>query len=153
MGSKLFIALDNIRSAENVGSMLRSSDAFNVDKVFFCGITPTSKDKKVLKTSLGAEKSVKTEYKKDILLVIEKLKNKGFEIVSLEQTKSSTDIAKYKLKRDILLIVGNEVSGVSKEVLDISSKHIHIPMHGKKESLNVSVAFGIAAYQISKHLH
>ena len=153
MKKKFYIALDNIRSAENVGSILRTADAFGIDRLFFCGITPTSENKKVLKTSLGAEKSVKTKDAKDISFLLKKLKKKGFEIISLEQTEKSIDIDGFKVGDNICLVIGNEVSGVSSEVLDLSDKHIHIPMLGEKESLNVSVAFGIAAHHISKHLH
>lgn len=152
MKRKIFVALDNIRSAQNVGSIIRTSNAFNIDKLFLCGITPTPSNSKVLKTSLGAEKSVKWKYSKNIKFEIEKLKNKGVQIVSLEQTEKSIDIDTFKIKKDICLIVGNEMSGVSDEILKISDQHINIPMKGAKESLNVSVAFGIAVYDISKKL-
>lgn len=146
---KLYVVLDNVRSALNVGSIIRICDAFGIDKLFLCGITPTPKEKKVLKTSLGAEKSVRWEHKTDILLLIRELKDKDFQMVALEQTERSIDISKSKSKKSIVLILGNEVSGISEEALNESDIHVHIPMLGKKESLNVSVAFGIATYSIS----
>lgn len=146
---KLYVVLDNVRSALNVGSIIRICDAFGIDKLFLCGITPTPKEKKVLKTSLGAEKSVRWEHKTDILLLIRELKDKDFQMVALEQTERSIDISKFKSKKSIVLILGNEVSGISEEALNESDIHVHIPMLGKKESLNVSVAFGIATYSIS----
>ena len=150
MKYKFYVALDNIRSALNVGSIVRTCDAFNIDKLFLCGITPTTEEKKVLKTALGAEKSVNHEHRSDILELIRELKEKKFQITSLEQTEKSTDISKFKPKSNLVLILGNEVSGVSEEVLKESDIHIHIPMLGKKESLNVSVALGIAAFHITK---
>ena len=148
---KIYVVLDNIRSALNVGSIFRTSDAFLVEKIYLCGITPTPDNKKVLKTALGAEKSVKWEYKKDILELIETLRkrDKNIRIISLEQTRESRDLKDVKIKNDICLIIGNEVSGVSREVLKLSDNHINIPMKGKKESLNVSNAFSIAIYELS----
>lgn len=146
---KIYVVVDNIRSALNVGSILRTSDAFTVNKVYLCGITPTPDNKKVLKTSLGAEKSVKWEYCENTLDLVEKLKKKNIEIISLEKTEKSMMIEDFENKGDICLILGNEVSGVSEEVLKKSDKELHIDMRGKKESLNVSVAYGIALFSLS----
>lgn len=152
MKNNFYIALDNIRSAENVGSILRTSEALGIDKVFLCGITPTPENKKVLKTSLGAEKSIFYEYKSDILELLDDLIKDDIQILTLELTTESIDVSSFIPKKDICLILGNEVSGVSIEVLKRSKVNISIPMLGKKESLNVSVAFGIAAYTLSKKL-
>lgn len=150
----IIVALDNIRSAENVGSIFRTSDAFNINKIILGGITPSPANKKVLKTSLGAEKYVPFVCITNLLEEILKLKNKGFKIVSLEKTDESTDISTLLELQNICLILGNEVSGVSEEILSESDFVVHIPMHGEKESLNVSVAYGIASYILgNKPLH
>lgn len=135
-----------------MGSIFRTSDGAGVDKVYLCGITgrpdsPKAKEK-ISKVALGAEKAVKWEYKKQAWKVVEELKKKNYQIVSLEQTKNSVLYTRFKPKFPVALILGNEKSGVKKSLLDRSDKIIYIPMKGKKESLNVSVAFGIAAYWI-----
>lgn len=145
-----YLVLDNIRSALNVGSIIRTSEASGVEKIYFCGITPDTSDQKVLKTSLGAEKTLETEYKKTTIEAVNELKEAGFQIVSLEQSQKSEDFRKTKYSYPVCLIVGNEVSGVSDEILKISDKIVEIPMRGKKNSLNVSVATGIALYEILK---
>lgn len=148
MKKKFYIALDNIRSAENVGSMLRSAESFGTDRVFLVGITPDLSHPKVKKTSLGSEDNLDIVYEKDSVALAEKLKKENFEIVSLEICEGSIDIEDFVFKKNICLFLGNEVSGVAKEILDISDRIIKIPMAGKKESLNVAVSFGIAAYAL-----
>ncbi|MCL5093858.1 MAG: TrmH family RNA methyltransferase [Patescibacteria group bacterium] len=146
---EIFLALDNIRSAENVGSILRTAEASGADKVFLCGITPTLENKKVLKASLKAEESLKIEHRKNIRDLVTELKSKDMNIYSLEITSKSRDYKKAKYLLPLLLIVGNEVSGVSQEVLKESDQIIKIPMRGKKNSLNVAVATGIVLYEIA----
>lgn len=148
---KVIVIVDNVRSALNVGSIFRTSDGAGVDKVYLCGITPTpnsSVREKISKTALGAEKSVSWEHYSQTWRLIKNLKKEGYNIVALEQSKKSIDIFKFKPKFPLALIVGNEVSGIRnlKEVNQI----VEIPMRREKESLNVSVAFGIAIYQILK---
>jgi 23S rRNA (guanosine2251-2'-O)-methyltransferase len=142
------VICDNIRSLHNVGSIFRTADALGVSKIWLCGITGTPEQKGVLKVSLGAEKSVKWEYCKNAWRLTEKLKKQGFQIVSLELTKDSRDVKLFKPKFPLVLIVGNEVSGVNPTLLKRSEAIVHLPMKGIKESLNVSVAFGIATYEI-----
>lgn len=146
-----YIICDNIRSAYNVGSIFRTSDALGADKIYLCGITPTPKDEKIAKTALGAEKTVPWEYHWQSWRIIDKLKKEKFQIAALEQEKESAELKNFKPKFPLALVVGNEVKGVSKSALEKSDKIIEISMKGKKESLNVSVAFGIAAWEISKY--
>ncbi|PIZ00548.1 RNA methyltransferase [bacterium (Candidatus Howlettbacteria) CG_4_10_14_0_8_um_filter_40_9] len=148
MERKLYTVLDNIRSAENVGSILRTAESLGIDRVFLVGITPDLSHPKVKKTSLGAEDNLDIVYEKDSVTLAEKLKKENFETVSLEICEGSMDIEDFVFKKDICLFLGNEVSGVAKEILDISDCIIKIPMAGKKESLNVAVSFGIAAYAL-----
>lgn len=143
-----FLVLDNIRSAHNVGSIFRTADGAGVTKIYLCGYTPTPENSKVAKTSLGAEKTVEWEHYKQIGRLLLKLKKEGVRLVALEVAPKAQDIFKYKPRFPLALIFGNEVRGISKTILKNSDNIIEIPMHGKKESLNVSVAAGIALYQL-----
>lgn len=156
---KLFYVIaDNIRSLENIGSIFRTADALGIDKIFLCGISGKPPNPKISKTALGAEKTIPFEYCRQTGRVIEKLKKpfgklrarEKFQIISLEQDKKSILYTKFKPKFPLALIIGNEVKGISKKILKKSDKIIYLPMQGKKESLNVSVAFGVAGYQINK---
>jgi len=146
---KFVVICDDIRSLYNVGSVFRTSDAVGVDRIYLCGITGrpgrSKSDEKLSKVALGAEKTVPWEYHRQSWRLADKLKRQGFEIVSLELTPDSIDYAKFKPRFPLALIIGNEVEGVKAPLLNRSEKCIQIPMRGAKESLNVSVAFGIAA--------
>lgn len=149
----MIIILDNIRSAHNVGSIIRTSDALGIKDIYFCGITPDPvTNNKVIKTSLGAEKNVNIFRSNKILDTIKELKSKKIIIIGLEITKNSIGINDLKNIKNIALIVGNEVNGISKEVINECDYLVNIPMKGIKESLNVSVAFGIAAYTIINNI-
>ena len=151
---EVVILLHNIRSTHNVGSIFRTSDALGITKVYLVGITPTPTDKygrarkDVAKVALGGEKSVSWEYVKNPQNLIKELKRKRFRIISIEQSRDSVDYKKVKVKFPVLFIVGNEIDGISKEILSLSDIVAEIPMVGKKESLNVSVAFGVALFRI-----
>jgi len=147
---ELEVICENIRSLYNVGSIFRTSDALGVKKIWLCGITGTPEQKGMQKVSLGAENSVAWESAASAWRVVERLKKQGYKIVALELTKDSQNVKMAKLKGKIALIVGNEVDGVSAALLKRSDAVVHIPMRGIKESLNVSVAFGIAAWEILK---
>ena len=142
------LILHNIRSAYNVGSIFRTADAAGVSKVYVCDYSPTPDDKKVIKTSLGAEKTVPWEHWLQIWRLLEKLKKEGTQIVALEQTKKSVDYRLFRPKFPVALILGNEVKGLSKKVLKYTDKIVEIPMFGEKESLNVAVAAGIMIYKL-----
>ncbi|PIP55878.1 MAG: RNA methyltransferase [Candidatus Zambryskibacteria bacterium CG_4_9_14_3_um_filter_42_9] len=149
---KCILVLDNIRSVANVGSIFRTADAMGVLKVILVGTTPAPIDRfgrkrrDFSKVSLGAENSVPWEYVKVIESAIEELKESKFEIVALEQIANAENIRDFKPRKDFALIVGNEVSGISKEALDMADKVVEISMMGTKESLNVSVATGVALH-------
>jgi tRNA G18 (ribose-2'-O)-methylase SpoU len=178
MKQKIYLILDNIRSRENVGSTFRTADAVGIFKIYLCGITPTpsaesSKSQiiklkqtqnskpeiknnidKISKTALGAEKWIPWEYRKQCWRCIMELKkqNSKIKIIGLEQTKKSKNIFKYSQSlsknNNLALVVGNEVRGLSKKILNYCDEIVHIPMLGRKESLNVAVATGIALYQL-----
>lgn len=145
----MIIILDNIRSAYNVGSIIRSAEAFGVKEIFFCGITPDPNNPKVKKTSLGAEKYIKTCCEPDIISVIENLRKTGYKIFGLETDPDSISINKLKkVPPKLVVVLGNEISGISDSVLELCHKVISIPMDGKKESLNVSIAASIALFAL-----
>ena len=145
-----YIICDNIRSLENIGSIFRTADALAVDKIFLCGICGKPPHHKISKTALGAEENIDWEYQSHAWRIIDKLKKEKINIVSLEQTKKSINYTKFKPKFPLALIIGNEINGVSKSVLKRSDYIIHLPMLGKKESLNVSVSFGIAGFYLNQ---
>jgi tRNA G18 (ribose-2'-O)-methylase SpoU len=152
-----YVIAHNIRSLFNVGSLFRTADAFSVSKIYLTGYTPTPelfKHKvKISKTALGAEEFVPWEHKiSPVRLVKElKLKHPKIQVVALENNIKGTTIKlnKFKPKFPLVLILGEEVGGVEKSLLKMADKVVEIPMFGKKESLNVSVAFGVAAYHIA----
>ena len=148
------VLLHNIRSTYNVGSLFRTADAAGVSKIYLSGYTPTPVDKfnrprkDIAKVALGAEKSVAWEYAHSPEKIIKELKRQKFQIVALEQTEDSVDYKKMKIKKPVLFIVGNEVEGIEKKMLALCDTVAEIPMRGRKESLNVSVAFGVALFRI-----
>ena len=144
------VLLDNIRSAWNVGSILRSADGFGFLHAYLCGITPTPDNEAVAKTSLGAEGYITWSSHKNAIELADKLKQQGWKIYILEETEKATDIRKLKAKpKDkAVLILGSEVTGVDPDLFQLADEVISIPMLGGKRSFNVSVAFAIAAYAL-----
>ncbi len=155
--------LDNIRSNHNVGSMFRTADAFGIEKIYLVGITPTPLDKykrentALTKVSLGAEQTVAWEHVPTAELVIPELKANGYTILAIEQDeKAITDIKDFADDTDFektVLIFGSEVEGVDPALMKLCDYIFEIPMHGKKESLNVAVTFGIATHYLTRQLH
>ena len=147
-----FVIAHNIRSLYNVGSIFRTADAFGVCKIFLTGYTGTPANifhkKRMAKSALGAENWVSWEHEKSALKLIKRLKLEGVKIIALENNKTAINIKKFKAKFPMALVLGEEVRGVSKAILKLCDNVVQIPMYGKKESLNVSVAFGIAAYEV-----
>lgn len=153
--------LDNIRSEWNVGSIFRTADAIGVRKLYLCGITPTPNDQKLKKTALGAGDWIPWEHHLNAVLLAEQLRTKGCCLCAIEQDSRAVDITKSQdlpcIDRQsgfpepvtIILILGNEVTGVDPGLLAMSESVISIAMRGRKRSLNVAIAFGIAAYQLS----
>jgi tRNA G18 (ribose-2'-O)-methylase SpoU len=140
--------LDNIRSTWNVGSMFRTSDGTGIQKLYLCGITPSPENPKVGKTALGAEKSIPWEKSKNGVHIASLLKSNGHVLWALEDLPGAIPLFQMELDSEnspIILVVGNEVSGVDPGIIEICDKVISIPMLGKKRSFNVAVAFGIAA--------
>lgn len=150
MARDFYVICDNLRSLYNVGSIFRTSDALGVKKIYLGGITGTPQQKGVQKVALGAEKSVPWEHHLQTWRVVEKLKKQGIIVLALELTPGSIDLKRFKPQFPLALVVGNEVDGISENVLKRCDEVISIPMKGIKESLNVSVAFGIAAWAITK---
>ena len=148
------LILDNIRSTHNVGSIFRTADAVGISKIYLVGVTPAPIDRfgrernDISKVALGAEKNIKWEHVENILDIIFGLKKEGFEIVALEQSENSVDYKEFVAPNKMALILGEEVSGIEKETLDVCDSIIEIPMRGEKESLNVSVATGVALFRI-----
>ena len=152
MKNEIVAIMHNTRSRENVGSMFRTADAAGISKLYLCGITPRPPHAKISKTALGAENTVPWEYHKQTWRLLEELKKRGYLVAALEKTPSAEDIFTFKPKFPLALIVGNEVSGLSPEILKRSDKKLAIPMYGQKESLNVAVAFGVAVYAIRERV-
>jgi len=145
-----YVICDNIRSLENIGSIFRTTDALNINKVFLCGICGTPPKPKISKSALGAENWIEWKYCKLTWRLIEKLKKEKVFVVALEQTENSLVYTKFKPKFPLALVIGNEIKGISPSVLERVDKIISLPMFGRKESLNVAVAFGIAGYEINR---
>ena len=146
----IYPVLDNLRSAFNVGSIVRTADCALVEKIYFCGITAHPPHKKLDKTSLGAMPYVPWEHKPTVEEAIQELKTQCIPIVSLELTNSSQLIWDFQFPSPICLVLGNEALGVSQEALALSDAIIEIPMLGYKNSMNVAVAFGVAVYEIER---
>ncbi|PIZ95431.1 MAG: RNA methyltransferase [Candidatus Magasanikbacteria bacterium CG_4_10_14_0_2_um_filter_33_14] len=151
---KFYLILPDIRSCHNVGAMFRTADACGVDKLYLVGYTATPPKPQIDKVALGAETWIPWEHKKNLKRLITTLKKKGFFIVGLEKNERSIDISELNLQtqKDVVLIVGNEVDGVEPEISNLCDEVVHIPMYGKKESFNVSVAAGIGMYSIKSKL-
>lgn len=151
---EIIVVLDNVRSVHNVGAIFRTSDALGISKIFLCGITPTPIDRfgrersDLHKSALGAEKSVSWEHHSSALECVLHLKEEGYSVVCIEQDKNSIDYKNVIPKNKIVFVFGNEVSGVSKEILSVADQIAEINMSGAKESLNVSVTFGIVMFRI-----
>ncbi len=145
------VVLDSIRSNYNVGSIFRTSDAAMIEKLFLCGYTPHPPQKEIMKTALGSTESVTWEFLKHAKDVIESYKNKGYKICALELTDKSVNYT--ELQKDIFpicVIIGNEITGVSQELIDLCDFSIEIPQFGIKQSLNVAVAYGISIFELRR---
>ena len=172
--SGIVVVLDNVRSAHNVGSVFRTSDSFKVDKVFLCGICPVPPSAEIHKSGLGAEDSVGWKHCEDTMVAVERLRNEGYTIVSVEQTVNSVKLDRFRPyatqesaegtsqesaaetsnidpipSKKYALIFGNEVDGVSQEVVDASDFSLEIPQFGMKHSLNISVSAGVVLWHLT----
>ncbi len=150
----LIVVLDNIRSMHNVGAIFRTSDAFLIEKIMLCGITPKPPHREIHKSALGATESVDWEYKKDIKTTLIDLKAKGYTTVGIEQTTNSVSLEKFEINTNekYALVLGNEVEGLSDDALSEYDHFIEIPQLGTKHSLNVSVCGGVLIWEFFKKL-
>lgn len=151
----LVVVLDNVRSLYNVGAIFRTCDGAGVEKLYLTGITgypgqAPRTQKQIEKTALGTIESVDWEYKKSALRLIKDLKKRGYQIVALEKTGTSIEYLEPSIKYQfpLVLVVGNEIKGVSKAILNNAYLVVHIPMHGMAKSLNVATATGIMLYYL-----
>jgi tRNA G18 (ribose-2'-O)-methylase SpoU len=142
--------LDNVRSQHNIGSIFRTSDAFRIQELYLCGITATPPNREIHKSALGATESVKWQYFSDTRDAIDQLRSAGFTIVAVEQAEGSIMLEEYSPKSSgrIALVFGNEIEGVSDQVMETVDACIEIPQFGTKHSFNVSVTFGIVLFHV-----
>ncbi len=148
------IVLDNIRSQYNAGSFFRTADAAGIEKLFLCGITACPPAKTISKTALGAEDRVPWEHSWRPLEVIRGLRERGFEIAAIETGARSVDLFDWRPRFPVCVVFGNEVDGISPEVLEVCETRIRLPMLGLKHSLNVAVAGGVVIYELLRsHRH
>jgi 23S rRNA (guanosine2251-2'-O)-methyltransferase len=148
------IVLDNVRSLHNVGSAFRTADAFRVEKIYLTGITGKPPHREIHKTALGSTDSVDWEYTESPGFAVRNLKDRGYQIVVVEQTTASIPLQEFNPSpgRPLCLVFGNEVSGVSEEVISIAETALEIPQSGTKHSLNISVCLGIVVWDISNKI-
>ena len=146
----IIVILDDIRSLHNIGSVFRTSDAFLIEKIYLCGITATPPNKEIHKTALGATETVAWEYQKDVLSVIEKLKNENVEVFAIEQVENAVFLQNFEIDKTkkYALVFGNEVYGVNQKAIEICNGTIEIPQLGTKHSLNISVSAGIVVWDL-----
>lgn len=148
------LVIHNVRSAHNVGAMFRTADGAGISKVFCAGYTPAPFDRfgrpqgEIAKTALGAEQALSWESRKSTPTILRTLKREGYQIIAIEQDPRALVYTKVRPKGKVAFVVGNEVGGISKAILHLADVVAEIPMHGSKESLNVSVAAGIVLFRV-----
>lgn len=145
---KIYLVLDNIRSAFNVGSIFRTSDALNCVEIYLCGITPYPDNPRVANTALGAAQTVEFEIFDTTVEAVKKLQNQKIPVYALEQTERSKDFNEVVYPQKLGLVVGHERKGVDPEVINMIDEIVEIPMFGEKNSLNVGVATAVVLYKI-----
>lgn len=144
MKPQICVVAHNIRSLWNVGSLFRTADAMAASKLWLTGYTATPPRREISKTAIGAEEWIPWEYQADPKAVLEQLKADGWRIAGLELADTAVPVSAYDPPEKVCLLLGHEVTGISEDLLGLCDDVVYIPMHGKKESLNVSVATGIA---------
>lgn len=144
------IVLDNVRSLNNIGSVFRTADAFLIEKIYLCGITATPPHKDIHKTALGATDSVAWEHRESTLGLLEELREEGYTSLAVEQAENAVMLNDFKVEENkkYALIFGNEVKGVSQEVVSASDLVLEIPQYGTKHSLNISVSVGVVVWDL-----
>lgn len=148
--NKIVVVLDNIRSMHNTGSVFRTADAFLIEAIFLCGYTPQPPHRDINKTALGATETVDWIYFSSTTEAVNELKEKNYKVFAVEQTEGSISLEKFLRNKEenIALVFGNEVEGVSTDILPLCDGFIEIPQQGMKHSLNISVAAGIVLWQM-----
>jgi 23S rRNA (guanosine2251-2'-O)-methyltransferase len=146
----IVLVLDNVRSLHNVGSAFRTADAFALRKIYLCGITGTPPHKEITKTALGADESVDWEHVPDPVALVQQLKEGQYQVVAVEQAEGSVTLPDFQPKpgQAYALVFGNEVFGVTDEVVTASDTVVEIPQYGTKHSLNISVAVGVVVWDV-----
>ena len=145
----IIVVLDNIRSLNNVGSFFRTSDAFNIEEVYLCGITAQPPHREIQKTALGATESVEWKYFETAEQALDKLKKKEFLIYAIEQTENSIYLQEFTYNFEkIALVFGNEVDGVGQNIINLSKNSIEIPQFGTKHPFNVSISYGVVLWHL-----
>jgi len=151
--TQIILLAHNIRSLWNVGSFFRTADAMGVEKIYLTGYTAVPPRREISKTAIGAEDWIDWEYQEDPIQTINHLKSDGWKIVGLELEEGAEKIGDYKSPEKVCLVLGHEVTGVPEDIIKLCDDVVYIPMHGKKESLNVSVAAGIALDHLRNNLN
>ena len=151
----IIIILDNIRSLNNVGSVFRTSDAFLIEKIYLCGITAKPPHKDIHKTALGSTETVDWEYEENTLNLVKKLKADGYRVASIEQAERATMLNAFKVesKSKYAIIFGNEVKGVTQDVVSASDFVIEIPQFGTTHALNIAVSCGVVVWDLFSKLN
>ena len=144
------IVLDNVRSLNNIGSVFRTADAFLIERIYLCGITATPPHKDIHKTALGATDSVEWEYREDTAQLLKELKESGYTTLSVEQAENANMLNNFEVSKNeqYALVFGNEVKGVSQNVVSLSDGVLEIPQYGTKHSLNISVSVGVVVWDL-----
>ena len=147
----IIVLLDDVRSFNNVGSVFRTCDAMGIKKMYLCGITGQPPHREIRKTAIGASESVDWEYENNASEILTKYRDLGYEIIAVEQTTSSVSLENYQLSnKNILLVFGNEINGVSQKLVDLCDLSLEIPQWGTKHSINISVSVGIVLWNLKK---
>jgi len=142
------VLLDNVRSMYNVGSFFRTADAAGIEALYLCGITGHPPKKEITKTALGADETVKWQHSWDAIAVAKDLHARGFEIAALETSARAVDLFDWQPRFPVCLLFGHEVDGLRPELRELADTHVRIPMLGRKHSLNVATAGGVAIYDL-----
>ncbi len=150
----VIVVLDNIRSLSNVGAVFRCADSFGIEAIYLCGITPCPPHREITKTAIGATQSVEWQHFESTAEAAKNLIEKGYTVISVEQTQRTEKLGKvdFKNQSKMAIVLGNEVEGVSQEIIDLSAFSLELEQYGTKHSLNVSVCAGIVLYELSRQL-
>ncbi len=147
----IIVLLDDVRSLNNIGSIFRTCDAMRVKKIYLCGITGQPPHREIRKTAIGASESVDWEHENNASEILKKYRDLGYETIAVEQTSSSVSLEKYQLNnKNILLVFGNEINGVSQKLVNLCDFSVEIPQWGTKHSMNISVSVGMVLWNIKK---